>query len=107
MELLRLEEELDGVGLDVHEGDEGVLNINQVVLRVLLLQSFNHEVDIKTRFIIQFCISTFSCVFQSGPRTKTRWRFKAGINLCMFSRLEYYLLFIDTVFIAVALTAIH
>ena len=52
MELLRLEEELDGVGLDVHEGDEGVLNINQVVLRVLLLQSFNHKVDIKTRFII-------------------------------------------------------
>ena len=39
VELLGLDEQLDGMGFDVHECDERELNINQVVLRVLLLRT--------------------------------------------------------------------
>ncbi len=41
MELLGFNEELDGVRLNVHEGDERELHVDQVILGVLLLQSIN------------------------------------------------------------------
>jgi hypothetical protein len=43
MELLGFNEELDGVRLNVHEGDERELHVDKVILGVLLLQSINQN----------------------------------------------------------------